>query len=448
MSRKIHGDGIGLGSTPRFRNRVEGDGEIGGGRLDAEEPGVLVVVFVEGQTCRLDDFAGVHIADIDVVAGFGSLLAKTRFHQPIDVVAAISADDKRYRVTSSIELKLAGVTLVVVGVPGNDGMGINADVLADGVDIGEHERAAVVCAPAGTSAWGRVSKRRMMNRNDDCALIVIVLDVLQLSRKEGELVVGNNRPGWSSRGGRLCRRTRGLARDYSRIFKSIGEESDDADVRGVERKVDAGLGHRSAMQRSGFGGDRGGRRAEIPLEDRERLAARGSVGQHERIVIAGNGKDWRGIVAVRFVEFVVIVGGFSEVIDQISEMKKKRRTVCRGRAVEVVGYGVGDSDHGREGGLRRRPAVSDHVERDGLSCVDGLDNGGAVRSPGRLKREEIARLAAGLRERDDFGGEQGVDLAGIVCAVTGCDGELRRIGRGNPFGEDGFCKQGLRNGRL
>ena len=104
MSRKIHGDGVRLYSLPRFRNRVEGDGEIGGGRLDAKESGVLVVVFVEGQTRRLDDFAGVHIADIDVVAGFGRLFAETRSHQGIDVVATISADDKRYGITSPIEL--------------------------------------------------------------------------------------------------------------------------------------------------------------------------------------------------------------------------------------------------------------------------------------------------------------------------------------------------------
>jgi len=114
--------------------------------------------------------------------------------------------------------------------------------------------------------------------------------------------------------------------------------------------------------------------------------------------------------------------------------------------VEVLGDGVGDFDHGREGGLSRRPAVSDHVERDGLSCIDGLDDGGAVRSPRGFKREEIARFAPGLREGDDFSGEQGIDLACIVRAVVGGDGELRRIGRGNAFGEDGFCKQRLRNG--
>src|SRR5215472_18431037 len=186
-----------------------------------------------------------------------------------------------------MELKLAGVALVVVGVPRNDCVWINADVLADGVDVGEHERAAVMFASAGTAASRRVNERRMVNGQNDRTLILIALDVLQLRCQESELVVGNRGPGWSCAGDgipffpllsflRLRSRTRGLTRDYSGIFKSIREESDDADVRSVEREVDAGLGYGSAMERSCFDCDRGGRRAEIPLEDRERFTAFGS----------------------------------------------------------------------------------------------------------------------------------------------------------------------------
>ncbi len=63
-----------------------------------------------------------------------------------------------------------------------------------------------------------------------------------------------------------------------------------------------------------------------------------SARHHERIVIAGNGQNWRGIGAEWFVKLIVVVLRFAEIIDDIAEMIEERRPIIR------IGLGAIDRD--------------------------------------------------------------------------------------------------------
>ena len=237
----------------------------------------------------------------------------------------------------------------------------------------------------------------MVNGKDYRSLIVARFDLLQLCCEEVELVVGNRRP--------LCLTLRRFAGDNTRIFEGIRKQSEDADEGSIEREVDARLRHASAVKRSCFFGNDDRRAAEVAGEDGQRVVGRRGARKDERVVIPWNRQNWRGIIAERFVELIVVIKGFAEVVDDIAKMIEKRRTGCGRGSVEVVGHGVGNFEFGCVLRLRRCAAVTDHVKRDALGRIDGVDDVGAVRAPGLRKREEISGIARRLVERDDVFGE-------------------------------------------
>src|SRR5580698_11047790 len=110
-------------------------------------------------------------------------------------MAAISADNEGHRVFLTMEWQLPRVALVVMGVPGNDGMWVHPGLVTDGVYFREHERATIMIGSAGTCSLNAIAERRMMHGYDHRALVVDVLDLLQLSCEEGQLIVRDSRPG-------------------------------------------------------------------------------------------------------------------------------------------------------------------------------------------------------------------------------------------------------------
>jgi len=271
---------------------------------------------------------------------------------------------------------------------------------------------------------------------DDGAGVVAGLDVLQLGGEEVELVVGNRGPLFFAVG-------IGLAGDDAGIFERVAEESDDADVGSVEREVDAGLGHGSAMEGSGFLRDYDRLVAEVASKGSERLAALGRVGHDEGVVIARDGKDGCGIVAEGFVELVVVVEGLSEVVDDVAEVKEKRGATGGGGSVKVAGDGVGDFDHGGESPCGGGAAVADHVKVDGLGRLDRLDDFRSVRSPGGGEGENIAGLVGGWIEGDDIFDEELLQFTRVEFVVGNGRFELCGIGGGDSLVEDWLTEERL-----
>jgi hypothetical protein len=109
--------------------------------------------------------------------------------------------------------------------------------------------------------------------------------------------------------------------------------------------------------------------------------------------------------------------------------------------VKVVGNGIRDFDFGGVIGLLSGSAVSDHVEGDAPGGVDGVDDVGAVWTPGIGEGKQVGGLAGGLRETDHLGFEKGIHFFGVELLVVGRDRELRGIGRGHFFLEDRLSEQ-------
>ncbi len=139
---------------------------------------------------------------------------------------------------------------------------------------------------------------------------------LELRAQEIDLDIGDVRPFLAEVG------------DHAGVLQRVAEQSDDPDERRIQRKVDAGLGHRGPVQRAGLRRDDGRGRAEIALEcgqrDRGRLGAR----HDERVVVAGDGEDRRRVVAERLIELVVVIGRLAEIIDDVAEVKRKAAGSC------------------------------------------------------------------------------------------------------------------------
>jgi hypothetical protein len=158
-------------------------------------------------------------------------------------------------------------------------------------------------------------------------------------------------------------------------------------------------------------------------------------------MIAGNGEDGRGIVAKRLVKLIVVIVPFAEVVDHVAEMVQERGTFGRTRRMKVVGNAIRDFDFGGVGGLLGGSAVSDHVEGDALGGVDGVDDVGAVRSPGIREGEQLGGLAGALIETHRLGFEKCIHLFRVELLVVGRDRELRGIGSGHFFLEDRLAEQ-------
>jgi hypothetical protein len=96
------------------------------------------------------------------------------------------------------------------------------------------------------------------------------------------------------------------------------------------------------------------------------------------VVVAGDGEDRRGIVAINLVELIVIVGGFAEVVDDISKMEEERRPVGGLGVAEVRDHLVGNL--GLVKGALHVAGVTDRVEDELAGLCNGVDYTCAFRS--------------------------------------------------------------------
>src|SRR5437879_11924819 len=64
-------------------------------------------------------------------------------------------------------------------------------------------------------------------------------------------------------------------------------------------------------------------RAKVAAKDRQWRARGCGIGDHERVVVAGDGEDRRCVIAEWFVELVVVILRFAEVVDDVAQTEKK-----------------------------------------------------------------------------------------------------------------------------
>jgi hypothetical protein len=104
----------------------------------------------------------------------------------------------------------------------------------------------------------------------------------------------------------------------------------------------------------------------------------GGLAKHHAVVIAGNREDGAIVFTVRFVKLIVVILAFAKVVDDVSEVEKKRGTVDAA-GLHVRRHSVSD------GGLLRkrpgcgltssrlcRPRIAHGVKRNFPSGIDGI----------------------------------------------------------------------------
>jgi len=228
---------------------------------------------------------------------------------------AIAANHERHVHLLAVERQLSGIALIVVGVPGKEGMRIDGGVLTNLVNLAKHRRTGPVISSGAGSILRREAERRMMRRQEDRAEVVLVFDALQLGGQILKLKVRYDLP------------LGVFARDDAGILERVAEQSNHANERRVEGEVDARLSHRGPVEGRSFGRDHRFFGTEIAAENGQWFGAGGGARHDERIVIPRNCEDGRGIVAERIVKLIVIEPGLAEIVHYVAEMKKKRRTI-------------------------------------------------------------------------------------------------------------------------
>src|SRR5271156_3746708 len=135
-----------------------------------------------------------------------------------------------------------GVSLVIVCVPGKQGMRPHVCSRTGTINIRQH---------LGASSMGRVGRKWwMMHGDDHCPGVILVFDALQRCGEKCYLPV-------------IERIRSTLAGDHAWIFKHITVESQDAHKWGIKGEINSRLDHRRAHEPPCIGGWRRSGRTEI-----------------------------------------------------------------------------------------------------------------------------------------------------------------------------------------
>src|SRR5271170_7911405 len=198
------------------------------------------------------------------------------------------------------------------------------------------------------------------------------------------------------------------------------------------------------MQRTGFGCNHRRCRTEITDKSLQRLFADRRLRNDERVVVPGNRDNRRGIVAIRFVELIVIILRFSEVINHVAEMIKKGRPVGRTRGVQVAGDLIRHFDLVRVSMDAGSPRVADHLKDYLLRGLNSLCDLSSVRSPCGLEAVKIAGIATRRAETHRIFGEKALNLLVELRVRRLRYFELSGIRSWNTFVENRLAENGLR----
>src|SRR5579859_271479 len=174
--------------------------------------------------------------------------------------------------------------------------------------------------------------RRVMQGNYDSAVSggVLRLEALQLFLQKCQLIIHDG----------IVAALRG---DDPRPFQHITVESDDRDKGSIQGEIDCRLRHYAAHQTSAVGRRPRSRSAEISQERLEcrHLRSRRPLAKNRTVMVPGNRED-RAIVRPKgLIKLVVVILGFTEVIDHITQVKEKGGSFGS-VAGQLCSHGIGD----------------------------------------------------------------------------------------------------------
>ena len=154
------------------------------------------------------------------------------------------------------------------------------------------------------------------------------------------------------------------------ILEHVGIEGDDAHERSFESVEHPGLNLGGARETAGLGLDLEFGRAEIVEERGERDGVRAR--RDHAVVIAGDGDDRRRILAIRFIELVVVILRLTEIVDHVAKMKKEMGDICGRFLVKIGDHLIGDQRYVFR--PLHRPGVADRVKHELTRLRDRLDD--------------------------------------------------------------------------
>ena len=190
---------------------MKADSELRLVDMNAKVAVVDVVVFFEQEFLRLQRWLKFQIVHVRAHVRLVWPLSLFSAHDRVHVVPAVSADDEGHVPLLARELDDTRITLVVVGVRREKRMRIHAFPIAYFVDFPKHRRAARMVAAAAHVGWRSIAEWRMVGREQNCALVVLALDPLELRGQKIQLKVGNAVP------------VTALAGDEARVFQRVAE---------------------------------------------------------------------------------------------------------------------------------------------------------------------------------------------------------------------------------
>src|SRR5262245_34632281 len=141
---------------------------------------VDVVVFFEQEFLRLQRWLKFQIVHVRAHVRLGWPLSLFSAHDRVHVVPAVSADDEGHVPLLARELDDTRITLVVVGMRREKRMRIHAFPIAYLVDFPKHSRAAGMVDAAAHVGWRSIDGWWMVGSEQDCAMIVLGLDQIDL----------------------------------------------------------------------------------------------------------------------------------------------------------------------------------------------------------------------------------------------------------------------------
>src|SRR5271155_2135167 len=181
--------------------------------------------------------------------------------------------------------------------------------------------------------------------------------------------------------------------DNAWIFESVTVKSQDAHERRLEGEEHTRLNLRSSRQTAGLRHDLEGGRAKVSKESRE--AGDMNFRRDHSIVIAGDREDRSRIVAVRFVELIVVVLHLAETIDHVAQQQIELRDFAWFTFLEITHHLVGDHVLGLR--TASAAAITGGMEYD-LTRARDLADRGCIRTQDLLKRQARFDTAAWRRE--------------------------------------------------
>lgn len=186
MRGEVHGHRVHTQAS-KTGGRIELNDQLLGVHGHPQVPIVIVIEVIKGKAEAGDGGILFEIRDVGALLWIMLVLVIV-LDERQDRMAAAAADHEGHLVAGPFgKLNRAREPLVIMRVARQHGMGINADLLADGIDVTQHRRAALMLPTTAAAAGGGIAEGQMMHGQEYGPKVVFLLNPGQLSRQIGKL---------------------------------------------------------------------------------------------------------------------------------------------------------------------------------------------------------------------------------------------------------------------